>query len=319
MEELEGFIRFQEPRGDLKGVFQALPVLVVAGAPVADLVEFAGLKEADDAFDLFIAFGITGILELVLITLPYVIYHLIQTLDDVEGIDADLCPREYTFCHGDKAVAHVTAEVFHMLPLILRELAEVLGKVDARGLVQDVDDGMGIPIGDVAVIFIPVPPVMLLAPDAAVAVEFIDTESFGEPGRTAEVDGCKDRLDSIGGNTVAACNFREGDRLQQIQKDGVIEGLCHMERGMKPVRLLIERSKALLTEQPAFVEDEERAPVVVRDMPYSLPGAGVLDDAVMRSAVRTEALLRCRDMESDQVILPEGFDVFDSCFLRKFG
>lgn len=37
---------------------------------------------------------------------------------------------EHTFCHGDKAVAHVTAEVFHMLPLILRELAEVLGKVD---------------------------------------------------------------------------------------------------------------------------------------------------------------------------------------------
>ena len=67
MEELEGFIRFQEPWGDLKGVFQALPVLVVAGAPVADLVKFAGLKEADDAFDLFIAFGITGILELVLI------------------------------------------------------------------------------------------------------------------------------------------------------------------------------------------------------------------------------------------------------------
>ena len=87
---------------------------------------------------------------------------------------------------------------------------------------------------------------------------------------------------------------------------------------MKPVRLLIDRSKALLTEQPAFVEGEERAPVVVRDMPYSLPGAGVLDDAVMRSTVRTEALLRCRDMESDQVIIPESFDVFDGCLLRKF-
>lgn len=48
------------------------------------------------------------------------------------------------------------------------------------------------------------------------------------------------------------------------------------------------------------MEGEDRSPVVVRNMPYSLPGAGTLDDAVMRSTVRTEALLRGRDMENFQ-------------------
>lgn len=66
---------------------------------------------------------------------------------------------------------------------------------------------------------------------------------------------------------------------------------------MEQVRFLIERSKALFTEQPAFVEGKDRSPVVARDMPYSLLGAGVLDDAVMKSTVRTEALFRGRDME----------------------
>ena len=48
--------------------------------------------------------------------------------------------------------------------------------------VQDVDEGMGIPVGDVAVIFISVLPVMLFTPDVAVFIEFVDIEVFGESG-----------------------------------------------------------------------------------------------------------------------------------------
>lgn len=44
------------------------------------------------------------------------------------------------------------------------------------------------------------------------------------------MNGFEDRLDGIGGDTDTARDFRESDSPQQIQKDGVIEGLGHMER-----------------------------------------------------------------------------------------
>lgn len=71
-----------------------------------------------NAFYLFQAFCILGVLELVLIAEPDIIHHISQTLDDVKGVDADLGVREVLPGDRDKAVAHVAAEVSHSLPLL---------------------------------------------------------------------------------------------------------------------------------------------------------------------------------------------------------
>ena len=75
-------------------------------------------QETGDAFYLFQALCIPGILKLVLIAEPHMVHHFIKTLDNVEGINAD--PGVWKVLPGDrdKAVAHVAAEVFHPFPLL---------------------------------------------------------------------------------------------------------------------------------------------------------------------------------------------------------
>ena len=66
------------------------------------------------------------------------------------------------------------------------------------------------------------------------------------------------------------------------------------------------------------MERDGRAPVVGGDMANGLPGAGILDDTVGGSAVRTETLLRGWKVQGNEIIVPEGLDMPDGCFLRKF-
>ena len=58
--------------------------------------------------------------------------------------------------------------------------------------------------------------------------------------------------------------------------------------------------------------------MVIGDVTYGLPGAGIFDDTVRGTAVRAEALLRCRDVERDPVIVLESFDLLNRGFLRQF-
>ena len=189
MEELQGFTGFQQIRSDLKGIAELLEMIMITGPPVFLLVEFFCFQETGNALDFPEAFRIAGILETTLVTQADVIHHVIEASDDVEGINADLCFGESFLCHGYEAVAHVTAEIFHLSALIGRKLTEVPVKINTGDLVQDVNDCMGIPIGDVAVVFIPVPSVMLRTPDPAVPFEFIYAERFGKAARPSEVDG----------------------------------------------------------------------------------------------------------------------------------
>lgn len=53
-------------------------------------------------------------------------------------------------------------------------------------------------------------------------------------------------------------------------------------------------------------------------MANGLPGAGILDDTVDGSAVRTETLPRGWKVQGNEIIVPEGLDMPDGCFLRKF-
>ncbi len=54
----------------------------------------------------------------------------------------------------------------------------------------------------------------------------------------------KDRLDDGWRNAVLPGNRREGEGFREIQKDGIVEGLCYMQRGMNPVGVLVEGGAA---------------------------------------------------------------------------
>ena len=164
---------------------------------------------------------------------------------------------------------------------------EVLVQIDAGDLIQDVDDRVGVTVRDATVIFVAIPAAMFRAPHTAVAFEFINTDGFREFGWPAKVDGLKDRLDGALGDMVSPCNLGEGERLYQVQEDGVIESLRHTQGWMDPVGSLIERGVAVLAQEPALVERNNGTAMVTGDVPDSLYGTGVLDNTVVRAAVRT--------------------------------
>ena len=164
---------------------------------------------------------------------------------------------------------------------------EVLVQIDAGDLIQDVDDRVGVTVRDATVIFVAIPAAMFRAPHTAVAFEFINTDGFREFGWPAKVDGLKDRLDGALGDMVSPCNLGEGERLHQVQEDGVIESLCHAKRGMDPVGSLIERGVAVLAQEPALVEGDDGTAMITWDVPDGLYGPGVFDDTVVRATMGT--------------------------------
>lgn len=167
-------------------------------------------------------------------------------------------------------------------------------------------------------VFIAIPSVRLGAPYTTVAFEFINTDGFREFGWPAEVDALKDCLDSALWDVVAPCDLGERERVDQVQENGVIESLCHAKRGMDPVGSLIERGVTVLAQEPARVEGDDGTTMVTGDVPDSLYGTGVLDDTVIGAAVRTQSLTGYRYIESDEIVVLEDLNVFDSCFLWQF-
>lgn len=128
----------------------------------------------------------------------------------------------------------------------------------AGDLIQNIDHRVRIAVGDAAVILVKAPFVGFGAPDAAASLEFIDTDGFRKFFRKTEANGFKNGLDDARRNTVMSGNFRKGKRFCQIQKDGIVESLCHMQRRMDPVRIFVERRMALLAEKPAVYERRQR-------------------------------------------------------------
>ena len=249
------------------------------------------------------------VLELILASDADLIHHVVQPFDDVEGIDADLSVGEVLFRNRNKAASHITAEKFDLPALFQRKLVEIPVYGSAGDLLQDVNDGVGIAIGDAALIFAEPPFMVSGTPDAAVSFEFVDADGFREfPGQT-EVHRLKDRLDDGWRNAVLPGNRGERERFREIQKDGIVEGLCHMQGGMNPVGVLVEGGAACFAEESAFVKRDGRAPMMGGDMTNGLPGTGVLDDTVDGTAVRTKALARSRKIQGNEIIVPEGLDM----------
>ena len=195
---------------------------------------------------------------------------------------------------------------------------EVLVQIDAGELVQDIDDGMGVTIGQGTVIFVAIPAVMFRTPYTAVSLEFVNTDGLREFGWRAEMDGLKDRLDSALGDMVPSCDLGESERLYQIQENGVIESLRHAKRRMDPVGSLVERGVTVLAQESALVEGDDGTAMITGDVPDGLYGTGVLDDTVIRTTVKTQSLTGYRHIESDEIVVLEDLNVFDSGFLWQF-
>ena len=195
---------------------------------------------------------------------------------------------------------------------------KVLVQVDAGDLIQDVDDGMGVTVRDAAVVFIAIPSVRFWTPYTAVAFEFVNTDSLRELCREAEMDELKDRLHSALWNVVASCNLGEGEGLDQIQENGVIESLCHAQERMDPVGSLIKRGVTVFAQEPALVERDNGTAMVTGDVPDRLQSTGVLDDTVIRTTVRTESLTGYRYIKSDEIIVFKDLDAFNGYFLWQF-
>ena len=195
VEELQGIVSFQQIRGKCKCIAEPLEIFVVMRSPVFLLVDFFGFQKTGNTFDFSEICHVAGVFELVLIAEADLVHHVIEPFDDVEGVDTNLGIGEVLFCNGDKAIAHVSAEVFYLLALRWGELMEISVDSDAGDLVQDIDDGVCIAVRNTAVELIEIPSVAPGAPDAGVALEFIDADGLGKLSRQAELDSLKNRLD----------------------------------------------------------------------------------------------------------------------------
>ena len=278
---------------------------------------FAGFQEPENAFQVPVPFRIVLRFPLILVAETNLVHHIIQPFDHVKRIDTDLCMREILSCNGEKSVVHVAAEEFYPLALFRRKLVEVLIYTGTGDLIQNIDHRVRIPIGDAAVILAETPSVGFGAPDATVSLEFIDTDGFRKFFRKAEANGFKNGLDDARRNTVMSGNFREGKRFCEIQKNGIVKSLCRMQGGMNPVRIFIERRMAFLAEKPAFMKGDSGSSVMRGKVAYRLPYPGVFDDAVGRAAAWAESLTKRRKIQGDEIVVPEGLDTLDGCFLRK--
>ena len=235
---------------------------------------------------LMIACGVSGIPELILVMLADSIDHVVEMVDDVKGINTDLCVGKYLFCQGGKAAAHIAAEVFDLFAFFQGKGTEILLETGTGDLVQNVDDCMGIAVRDVAVVFIEIPFPAFRAPYAAVAFEFIDTECFREGVWPAKTDVLKDGMDQAFRDMVPACYFSQGKSFHENDQDCIKESPGHMQGIMHPIGRFIESGAAVLAEKSALVKGNSRALLAIDEMAYGLPGTGVLDDTVVRAAMR---------------------------------
>lgn len=109
---------------------------------------------------------------------------------------------KFLFCNGDEAIAHVTAEVFYLLALRQRELKEISVDSNAGDLVQDINDGVCIGVRNTAVELIEILSVAFGAPDAGVALEFINSDGLGKLSRQTELEGHKKHITIL---LISAC------------------------------------------------------------------------------------------------------------------
>ena len=100
---------------------------------------------------------------------------------------------------------------FDLPALFQRKLVEIPVYGSVGDLLQDVNDSVGITVGDAALKFAEPPFMVSGTPDAAVFFEFVDADGFREFPWQTEAHHLKDRLDDGWRNAVFPGNRREGE------------------------------------------------------------------------------------------------------------
>ena len=89
-------------------------------------------------------------------------------------------------------------------------------KIGCRNLIQYIDDCMRVSIRDVAVIFVEIPLVMLLAPYTGIPFEFINIDGFRKVCRKAKVNRFQNGLYNAFGDAVFSGDFSLGDGFHEV-------------------------------------------------------------------------------------------------------
>ena len=105
----------------------------------------------------------------------------------------------------------MSQQVFNLPAFFQRKLVEIPVYGSAGDLLQDVNDGVDIAVGDAALKFAEPPFMVFGTPDAAVSFEFVNADGFREFSWQTEVYRFKDRLDDGWRNAVVPGDFGEGD------------------------------------------------------------------------------------------------------------
>ena len=142
-----------------ESVMKPTAILLQVRSSVGSLMIFANFQKPENAFQVPVPFRIAVRFPLILVAETDLVHHIIQPFDHVKRIDTDLCMREILSCNGDKAIAHITAEIFHPLALFRRKLVKVLIYTGTSDLIQNIDHCVGIAVGDAAVILAEAPSV----------------------------------------------------------------------------------------------------------------------------------------------------------------
>ena len=104
----------------------------------------------------------------------------VETLDDMEHVDTDVSLRKNLAGNRNKAVMHVTAEVFYSLALGGRKLPKVsfdIVRADLRENIHDIAL-VTIAVDDVAVISVAMPAFLLIIPFTRIPLKLIDAKGF---------------------------------------------------------------------------------------------------------------------------------------------
>ena len=101
VEELQGIVSLQQIRGKCKGIAEPLEIFVVTRSPVFLLVDLFGLQKTGNTLDSSEVCHVAGIPELDLIAEADLVYHVIEPLDDVEGINT---VGEFNFVYCNQSI-----------------------------------------------------------------------------------------------------------------------------------------------------------------------------------------------------------------------
>lgn len=227
----------------------------------------------------------------------------VETLDDVEHVDADVSVGKNLTGNRNKADMHVTAEVFYSLALSGRKLPKVsfdIVRADLRKNIHDIAL-VTIAVDDVAAISVAMPAFLLIIPFTGIALELIDAKGFGQVLRSTKGNAVEHMLHNGDGDVQHCSDTPKRRCVHQGFAKLVIQGEGHAKRGMDPIGVLHESSLACFTVQPPLVECHHCDAVMSRSMAEGLQIARILDVAFIGTTVRTDSMHR--RIADDQVFV----------------